>query len=1544
MALFRKFFLKKTPDRLLEISERVYVFDCCFSTDSMGEDEYRDYLSGIVAQLQEFFPDASFMVSNFWSGDKRSRISDILSEYDMTVMDYPQQYEGCPLLQLEMIHHFLKSCENWLSVEGQHNMLLMHCERGGWPVLAFMLAGLLLYRKTYTGEQKTLEMVYKQARRDFIQQFFPLNPQPSHLRYLHYITRQGSGSEWPPISRPLMLDSVVLHVVPRFDAEGGCRPYLRVHGQDSSPGNKSAKVLFEMPKTKKHLQRYGQAEVPIKISACCRVQGDVVLECIHIGDNLEHKETMFRVMFNTAFIQSNILGLNRDDIDVCWNVNNQFPRDFRAEVLFSDPDSFKPAVTTVEVADDGDETDVASVDTGDEFYEAEEDWHDARKDPETQSVDGRLSLDGVAELDGAVANEERSSLDKHNTVEDVKIIISQNSRSMNEKGSSAPTSSFENPLQQAQQDPAKSELNHTGGQDNSDVQDIQVVATSVDSEGHKFGSVCQEEDTKDVIAQTLVTTVDPTCSDEYQCQADEPTKILKYPDLDYTVLDAPRIIVDNELLIYEEKTIVENGNIIQEVKNVVNEKSAIPKIDRIIKSRNAQDNSRGNIKAAKPSDTADVKLDQGRLEAGLEETIPTKDTNVHDRIVVLPATEVATEIKTKREGSGGKQDLGIALPQSRTEARASSPRFGSDDRGQIPDKAVSSVLKKMAAGNAAQTEETKLTKPKTIGRWISPKKESGATSVQRPSHPPSRYHSSPAALAIRSLSTDGKINAVNDVPLLSLLEPYSSRLTEESISTLSAPSPTRRSSLLGAQIALRSEAPPPPPPPPPNSSSSSMPTHRGPPMSSGAQKQTFAPPPPPPPPPPRSGIGGNTPPPPPPPPPRLYNNTVTPPPPPPPPPKLSSSVPPPPPPPSTITRSSVPPPPPPPPMAQYAPPPPPPPLPSLRSSAPPPPGLPVTRSGPPPPPPPPPPTVCSSAPPPPPPPLAPPPPPPPPPGGRAGPPPPPGARPGPPPPPPPPGARTGAPPPPPPPGPPRPGAPPPPPAPGSRPGAPPPPPPPGGGGRAPPPPLAPGGRLGGPPPPPPPGGRAPGAPAPPRAPGVPPPPGSNPSLGRGRGAARPLGSAYGASRKSTLKPLHWVKVTRAMQGSLWEELQRNDDSQSVSEFDLSELESLFPAAVPKSDESSKSERRKSLGSKPEKVHLIELRRANNTEIMLTKVKMPLSDLVSAALALDQSTLDVDQVENLIKFCPTKEEMELLKNYTGNKDNLGKCEQFFLELMKVPRMESKLRVFSFKIQFGSQVADLRKSLNIIDSSCNEIRSSLKLKEIMKKILLLGNTLNQGTARGAAVGFRLDSLLKLTDTRATNNKMTLMHYLCKVLAARSPHLLNFYVGLVSLDAASKIQLKMLAEEMQAVSKGLEKVQLEYDASERDGPVSEIFREKLKEFTDNAGADVQSLSSLFSEVGKKADALIKYFGEDPVRCPFEQVISTLLTFVTTFRKAHEENLKQAELEKKKAEKEAEAEKAKSFQLTSKNDSKPSNPSRQAKQTMERTRSASRRGRDVG
>jgi hypothetical protein len=43
-----------------------------------------------------------------------------------------------------------------------------------------------------------------------------------------------------------------------------------------------------------------------------------------------------------------------------------------------------------------------------------------------------------------------------------------------------------------------------------------------------------------------------------------------------------------------------------------------------------------------------------------------------------------------------------------------------------------------------------------------------------------------------------------------------------------------------------------------------------------------------------------------------------------------------------------------------------------------------------------------------------------------------------------------------------------------------------------------------------------------------------------------------------------------------------------------------------------------------------------------------------------------------------------QGYKGDKQVLGECEQFFMELMKLPRVDSKLRVFLFKIQFPSQV--------------------------------------------------------------------------------------------------------------------------------------------------------------------------------------------------------------------------------------------------------------------
>ncbi|KAF6138218.1 hypothetical protein GIB67_011058 [Kingdonia uniflora] len=372
MALFRRLFNRKPPNRLLEISERVYVFDSCFSTDILEEGEFKSYMDGIVVQLQVYFPDSSFMVFNFREEEK-SEISYLLSEHDMTIMDYPRQYGGCPVLPLGMINHFLKSSEGWLSLEGQQNVLLMHCERGGWPILAFMLAGLLLYRKQYTGELKTLEMVYKQAPIELLHLLSPLNPKPSQLRYLQYISRRNLDSDWPPSDTPLILDILILRSVPLINGERSCMPIVRVYGQDPSAiANRSSKILFSTPKTNKHVRRHTKAEEHTsmqKIDISCLVQGDVVLECIHLDDDLVHEKMMFRIMFNTALIQSNVLMLSREEIDVLWDYKDQLPKEFKAEVLFSDFNA---------INEDEDQT-------GEEVFEVEEIF---------SNVDGKVDSDG----------------------------------------------------------------------------------------------------------------------------------------------------------------------------------------------------------------------------------------------------------------------------------------------------------------------------------------------------------------------------------------------------------------------------------------------------------------------------------------------------------------------------------------------------------------------------------------------------------------------------------------------------------------------------------------------------------------------------------------------------------------------------------------------------------------------------------------------------------------------------------------------------------------------------------------------------------------------------------------------------------------------------------------------------------------------------------------------------------------------------------------------------------------------------------------------
>jgi len=234
------------------------VFDSCFSTEVLPQGMYPVYLNEILTELHEEHVESSFLAINFRDGDKRSQFADILREYNIPVIDYPRHFEGCPVLPLSLIQHFLRVCEHWLSSGNNKNIILLHCERGTWPLLAFLLSCLLIYKKLHGAEHKTLDIIYREAPKGFLQLFSSLNPMPSQLRYMQYVARRNISPEWPPMERALSLDCLILRAIPSFDSDNGCRPLVRIFGQNLLGKNGSmANMIFSMPK-KKSLRHYRQ--------------------------------------------------------------------------------------------------------------------------------------------------------------------------------------------------------------------------------------------------------------------------------------------------------------------------------------------------------------------------------------------------------------------------------------------------------------------------------------------------------------------------------------------------------------------------------------------------------------------------------------------------------------------------------------------------------------------------------------------------------------------------------------------------------------------------------------------------------------------------------------------------------------------------------------------------------------------------------------------------------------------------------------------------------------------------------------------------------------------------------------------------------------------------------------------------------------------------------------------------------------------------------------------------------------------------------------
>ncbi|XP_070843078.1 inverted formin-2-like isoform X2 [Chaetodon trifascialis] len=481
----------------------------------------------------------------------------------------------------------------------------------------------------------------------------------------------------------------------------------------------------------------------------------------------------------------------------------------------------------------------------------------------------------------------------------------------------------------------------------------------------------------------------------------------------------------------------------------------------------------------------------------------------------------------------------------------------------------------------------------------------------------------------------------------------------------------------------------------------------------------------------------------------------------------------------------------------------------------------------------------------------------------------------PPPPPPPPLPGVGAPPPPPPPPPPLPGV-----------GAPPPPPPP--------PPLP---VMGAPPPPPPP--PLPGVGAPPPPPplpgmGVPPPPPGDIILAQ---AAQGLGRSYYSPTPQTsttpcptlrMKKLNWQKLpSRAVTAhqSLW----TSASSDSV-EPDYCSIEQLF--SIPPTETKTRTKAK----AEPKEISFIDAKKSLNLNIFLKQFKCSHEDFVSLIRRGDRSRFDVEVLKQLIKLLPEKHEVENLKSHQADWDKLASVDQFYLQLLDVPSYSLRIECMLLSEESSCVLESLKAKAELLDRACQSVKESARLPSFCKLILSVGNFLNYGTHTGNAEGFKISTLLKLTETKANKSRMTLLHHILQEVEQNHPDLLNLPDDLEICEKAAGLNLESIQSESNTLIKQLKNSERKVSSS------SEDLKEQYLPLIQESLQACEQLQQLLSSVEDKRMDLSIYLCEDSNTFSIDELFSTIKTFRGLFIRAIKENESRGQLERRRRQQEEE------------------------------------------
>uniref|UniRef100_A0A8C3R9N3 Protein diaphanous homolog 2 n=1 Tax=Cyanoderma ruficeps TaxID=181631 RepID=A0A8C3R9N3_9PASS len=327
-----------------------------------------------------------------------------------------------------------------------------------------------------------------------------------------------------------------------------------------------------------------------------------------------------------------------------------------------------------------------------------------------------------------------------------------------------------------------------------------------------------------------------------------------------------------------------------------------------------------------------------------------------------------------------------------------------------------------------------------------------------------------------------------------------------------------------------------------------------------------------------------------------------------------------------------------------------------------------------------------------------------------------------------------------------------------------------------------------------------------------------------------------------------------------------------------------------------SEEKKAAQSKKKikELRVLDGKSAQNLSIFLGSFRLPYEEIKNIILEVDEEKLSESLIQNLVKNLPEQKELNALAELKDEYNDLAEPEQFGVVMSSVKMLRARLNGILFRLMFEEHVNNIKPDIMAVTLACEELKKSESFSKLLELVLFLGNYMNSGSRNAQSLGFNISFLCKIRDTKSSDQKTTLLHFLAEICEENYRDILKFPDELQHVESASKVSAQTLKSNLDSMNQQIQRLEKDIENFPKSQDEHDKFVEKMS-ISFFAREQYEKLSNMHNNMTKLYENLGEYFTFDPKAISIEEFFGDLSNFRTLFLEALKENNKRRELEEK-------------------------------------------------